>query len=472
MGGRGDDSGPRRHHSRVLVVIGTRPEAIKMFPVVHALAKSEIIRPFVVLTGQHPDLVQPILDVAGITADAELGVASGDRGLNGLVTAAITRFDQLLTELRGHPERRARPRLFNSAGNSDDPYPAATLVHGDTTSAMAAAMAAAGVRLPVVHVESGLRTGDLLSPFPEELNRQIIGRIARLHLAPTISNMANLMHEGVDARRILVTGNTGLDALRYAAGLHAPWPDPRMERIDDDDDSPVVVVTAHRRENWGRGIRGIAEGVAAIARTRPDATIVLPLHPNPTVRDQVEPVLAELPNVILTEPMSYAPFARLLARATLAISDSGGIQEEAPAVGTPVLVARSTSERPEGIEAGNLLLVGTNPNRISTTALRLLSDPHALAGMRTAQTPFGDGHAAARIAAALEHLVAGTQAPHHFGAGFSRREVLHSAGYSDSDLAAMSAHETAPDASHEPVSPIPVTRVPSARRKPWNRAVS
>lgn len=420
--------------TRVVVVIGTRPEAIKMFPVIQALNRSDVIRPYVVLTGQHEDMVRPVLEMAGVQVDADLEVGPQIRGLNGLVPAVMRKFDDLLASLRlGRPERRTRPRMFNKAGNEDDPYPAATLVHGDTSSALGTALASAGVRLPVIHVESGLRTGDRLSPFPEEMNRQILGRIATLHLAPTASNLQNLIQEGVDIRDILITGNTGLDALRFAAGLAAPWPDERLEVLDRID-GPVIAVTAHRRENWGAGIRGIAEGVAGIARARIDCVVVWPMHPNPAVRAELIPIASDIPNVLLVEPMEYAPFARLLARATLALTDSGGIQEEAQAVHTPVLVTRANSERPEGIDAGFLRLVGSDPIRIMSVALDLLSDSKALAAMQNARNPFGDGHAAERIRWGLEHLITGAPSPVPFSSGFSRRHILESAGYSDIDI--------------------------------------
>jgi UDP-N-acetylglucosamine 2-epimerase (non-hydrolysing) len=222
-------------------------------------------------------------------------------------------------------------------------------------------MASIGCKLPVVHVEAGLRTRDILSPFPEELNRQLISRMAAFHLAPTPANQANLIREGVDAQRVFVTGNTGIDALHWAAGLHAPWPDERLAVLDDPR-VPVVIVTAHRRENLGAPIRRIATAVRQIAEQRPQVVVVWPVHPNPQVRKDVFEVMGSTPNVILTEPIDYIPFARLLERADLVISDSGGVQEEAPSVGTPVLVAREESERPEGVEGhgrrGLLGLVG------------------------------------------------------------------------------------------------------------------
>lgn len=408
--------------------MGTRPEAIKMLPVVQALQASTLLRPFVVNTGQHADLVLPILRAAGIEPDVDLQIGGQGNTINGLVRDCVGAFDDLLTMLRGGPERRERPRLFGAAEHADTTYPALTLVHGDTTSAMAAALASMGCKLPVVHVEAGLRTRDILSPFPEELNRQLISRLAAFHLAPTPANQANLIREGVDPERIFVTGNTGIDALHWAAGLHAMWPDPRLIALDDPA-VPVVVVTAHRRENLGAPIQRIATAVAQIAQARPDVKVVWPVHPNPKVRDDVWAILSALPNVILTEPMDYIPFARLLERATLAISDSGGVQEEAPSVGTPVLVAREESERPEGVEVGALILVGSDTDRIREVALNLLSDPAERLAMTAVRNPFGDGRAAERIRQALEHLVFDTEAPDRYAAAFSRKKVLEASGY-------------------------------------------
>ncbi|HUM86706.1 MAG TPA: UDP-N-acetylglucosamine 2-epimerase (non-hydrolyzing) [Actinomycetota bacterium] len=431
--------------------MGTRPEAIKMLPVVQALRASELLCPFVVNTGQHADLVLPILRAAGIEPDVDLQIGREKNTINGLVRDCVGAFDELLTELRGGPERRNRPRLFGAAEHPGSAYPALTLVHGDTTSAMAAAMASIGCKLPVVHVEAGLRTRDILSPFPEELNRQLISRMAAFHLAPTPANQANLIREGVDAQRVFVTGNTGIDALHWAAGLHAAWPDDRL-RVLDDPDVPVVVVTAHRRENLGQPIRRIATAVQQIAQERPDVVIVWPVHPNPQVRKDVFAVLGMTPNVILTQPIDYIPFARLLQRATLAISDSGGVQEEAPSVGTPVLVAREESERPEGVEAGSLILVGSDVDRIRNIALTLLDDPAARQAMTAVVNPFGDGHAADRVRAALEHLVFDTAAPERFGAAFSRARVLEASGYDPREIAITSeriaqAHPEIPQGS-------------------------
>lgn len=403
---------------RVIVVIGTRPEAIKLFPVIRALRESPHLTPFVVITGQHADMVLPVLKMAGIEPDVDLHVGRPKNTLNGLVADVVTAFDRLTGELRANDPQR------------DIPITAACLVHGDTTSAFAAALAAVQVGLPVVHVEAGLRTGDALSPFPEELNRQMIGRIASFHLAPTTHNLQNLVREKIPANRIFVTGNTGIDALRWVALQHVDYQDPRLEEFDAQE-GPIIVVTAHRRENWDGGLGRIARAVAAIARARPDVRTVVSLHPNPRVRDEIVPWLTGFDNILLVEPLGYAEFARLLLRAKLAITDSGGIQEEAPSLDTPVLVVRDETERGEGVEAGTLLLVGTDTDTIVKQTLRLLDDQDAYLEMQRARNPYGDGWAAQRIVGALENLAVGTPPPQEFGSGFSRNAVLEAAGYGD-----------------------------------------
>lgn len=414
-----------------LVVLGTRPDTIKLFPVIKALQKSHI-RPIVVNTGQHRDMVDPVLEMAGLKEDYDLDVSHPGQTINTLTRNVINGFDDLLNTLRGGPERRANPRLFSAAG-STSPYPAATLVHGDTTTGLAAALASAGAKVPVMHVEAGLRTGDMHSPFPEELNRQLIARIAAFHFAPTALNSQNLIREGIDSRRIFVSGNTGLDALMYAAQLDQPWDDTQLNRVDNHY-GPIITVTAHRRENWGAGLRGIAEGVATVANTRRDALVIVSMHPNPLVREQLTPALSALPNVIMTEPLEYAQFARLLSLSTLVISDSGGVQEEAPTLGTPVLVTRETSERPEGVDSGTLKLVGTDAKKISHTALHLLEDKTDYDTMKNSLNPFGDGHAADRIVEAMENLIFDYPAPLPFGSGYDRRRILEAAGYAPTQV--------------------------------------
>lgn len=366
----------------VVVVFGTRPEAIKMFPVVLSLARSPIFRPVVVTTGQHEHLVAPILDMAGIIPDVDLGIGRPGLSINGLVADVVSGVDRVLQD-------------GPAAGA------AAVLVHGDTSSAMAAATAACLRQVPVAHIEAGLRTNDLMSPFPEEMNRQVIGRLATFHFAPTPGNRENLLLEGIPEHRIAVTGKSGLDALRWTAARRVPFADERLAGLDTKE-RPIIVVTAHRRENWGAGLAAIAEGVRRVAVANPETLVVWPVHPNPLVVDTLTPVVADVPNVIMTSPMDYAQFAHLLDLAHLAITDSGGIQEEAPALGTPVLVTRDRTERPEGVAAGTLKLVGADADRIVDEATHLLRDPAAHRRMSQTANPFGDGHAADRIVGSLE----------------------------------------------------------------------
>ncbi|MFN8132024.1 MAG: UDP-N-acetylglucosamine 2-epimerase (non-hydrolyzing) [Solirubrobacteraceae bacterium] len=410
----------------VLVVVGTRPEAIKLVPIILALRESETLRPIVVSTGQHHTMVQDVFGLAGITVDAELWAAGHGR-LNELVAAVMRRFEDFCSASFGDHGTNGADRDEVLSGH----YPAAVLVHGDTSSAFATAMAAFHLRIPVVHVEAGLRThGFNFSPFPEELNRELISRIAAFHLAPTVTCAQNLVRETVPAGQVFVTGNTGIDALQWAVGLGVDYADPAVAAAANGD-GRIVVVTAHRRENWSGGLAQIAEAVRRLASSHADTTFVVPLHPNPLVRHEVGVPLEGLPNVLLPEPLSYASFARLLGRAHLVITDSGGIQEEAPSLGTPVVVTRDITERLEGVEAGTLALAGTEPDTIVALASRLLDDEAAHAEMAAAINPYGDGHAAARIVAALEHLQGAGDPPAPFGPGYRRDLVLEAAGYEE-----------------------------------------
>ncbi len=408
----------------VLVLVGTRPEAIKMLPVVLGLRSSRWLRPVVVTTGQHPHLVGPILELGDVEPDVDLEVAHPGLTLNKLVSSVVERLDAFLRDRYGATGREVAPRDEIRGGG----FPAAALVHGDTTSALAAALAAFNLRIPVVHVEAGLRTRDTLSPFPEELNRQLLARIASFHLAPTSYNEENLVREGVSSDLVFVTGNTGIDALQFAASLEARFDHPEIQEAVDAE-LPIVVVTAHRRENWHGGLGRIAQAIVGLASTHPDTRFVCPLHPNPIVQKELGDPLRGVRNVILAEPFAYAPFARLLSIAKVVITDSGGIQEEAPTFGVPVLVTRASTERSEGLHAGTLRLVGTDPDLIVVEATRLLGDPAEQARFRAAQNPYGDGLAASRVIAALEWIADLGPPPTPFGAGFEREAVLAAAGY-------------------------------------------
>ena len=434
----------------VPVVVGTRPEAIKLVPIIRALRECLSYRPVVVATGQHHRMVSEVFALAGISTDAQLWVGDAHAPLSERVASVMTRFDDFCRERFGAEGAEvATPSAIR------DGFPGAVIVHGDTSSAMAAALAAFHLRIPVLHVEAGLRVGrGHLTPFPEELNRQVISRIASLHFAPTPHNLENLVRENVSASRVFVTGNTGIDALQWASQLPARFDDDALQALVDSG-RRLVVVTAHRRENWGEGLAGIAEGVRRLALAHPDVSFVVPLHPNPQVRERLRASLRESSNILLAEPLPYAQFARLLGRCHLIITDSGGIQEEAPALGKAVLVTRETTERVEGLEAGTLLLVGSDPAKIALEGSRLLTDPLAYERMARAPNPYGDGHAAERIVAALEHIVPGGPPPTPFGPGFDRLAVLRDTGY---DLGAMP--EEGVVAALEP-DPAGLTSVPS-----------
>jgi UDP-N-acetylglucosamine 2-epimerase (non-hydrolysing) len=407
----------------VLVVVGTRPEAIKLIPIILALRESKAFKPVVVSTGQHDRMVREVFKLAGIWADVTLWVGDAHAGLSERVSSVMLRFEDFCRQWFHEVD----PENVTPDEVRDGLFPAAVLVHGDTSSALGAAIASFHLRIPVVHVEAGLRAGTgNRTPFPEELNRRLIARIACLHLAPTTTNQENLVRENIPIKQVFVTGNTAIDALHWASHLEVPFVDPAVRAVYEGN-RRIVLVTAHRRENWGDGLRRIGDGIARLASAHPDVAFVLPLHPNPEIRESLRPLLASRENVLLSEPLSYGEFARMLARCYFAITDSGGIQEEAPALGKPVLVARETSERIEGIVAGTLELVGTDPQRIFTAGHRLLTDPAAYAAMAQAPNPYGDGRSAARIVAALEHLRSGGGAPPAFGGGFDRLAVLEAA---------------------------------------------
>jgi UDP-N-acetylglucosamine 2-epimerase (non-hydrolysing) len=378
-------SGPHR----IVVAYGTRPEAVKLAPVVRALHASSVLAPVVAVSGQHREMLDQINDLFGIVPDHDLDILAPRQSLAQITTRALEGYDAFLA---AHPA-------------------AAVVVQGDTTTSFAAALAAFYRDIPVVHVEAGLRTRNPRSPFPEEMNRRLITQLAALHLAPTASNRLNLLHEGVPPEAIRVTGNTGIDAFLDVAGRHARV---GITAVDEAiaGGRRILLVTAHRRESWGERMRGIGRAVATLARQYPDAMVVLPAHRNPAVREQLLPPLAGLPNVVVTEPMDYAPFAALIAAATLVLTDSGGIQEEAPSVGRPVLVLRDTTERPEAVDAGTVALVGTDEGEIVRRAGTLLTDPAAYTAMARAVNPYGDGRAAPRSVAAIESLLgAGTALP-------------------------------------------------------------
>ncbi len=366
---------------RILVTFGTRPEAIKMFPVVKALRETGRFAVRVVVTAQHRAMLDQALALAGIVPDIDLDLMQPGQSLDHLAARIITRFGAVL----------------------DAEQPARVLVHGDTLTSMMATLACYFRRIPVGHVEAGLRSGDIHAPWPEEGNRKITGAIADLHFAPTATAAAALHAENVPPASVHVTGNTVIDAL-LAARTHiaadpalAPAVTPLIERFRG---KRIIAVTAHRRENFGEGMQQIAAALQHLA-ARDDVAIIYPLHPNPQVADVMRPLLADHPAIALVEPLDYLNCVAMLEACTLVLTDSGGIQEEAPSLGKPVLVMRETTERPEGIAAGTAVLVGADCLRIVTAATRLLDDPAAYAAMARAHNPYGDGAASRRIAAII-----------------------------------------------------------------------
>ncbi len=368
----------------VAVFMGTRPEAIKMAPVVAALSESADIDTRVVATGQHREMFQQVAEQFGFGVDVDLAVMQPHQTLAGLTARLMEKIDAWL-EL-GHPDL--------------------ALVQGDTTTVLVAALACFYRRIPIGHVEAGLRTGDIWSPFPEEVNRRLASPLVSLHFAPTESAKAALLKEGVSEASVLVTGNTVVDAL-FMELAQQERPAVRAE-VDASLSSllgadwavvPFVLITGHRRENFGEGIRQICEAIKALARRYPDHRFVYPVHLNPNVLGQVRKLLGGLSNVHLIAPQGYRNFVALMARARLILTDSGGVQEEAPALGKPVLVMRETTERPEGVDAGTALLTGPRADSIVAHTSRLLDDREAYEAMANAVNPYGDGHAARRIVA-------------------------------------------------------------------------
>ncbi len=381
---------------QVLVVVGTRPEAIKMVPVISALEQSDDFETIVLATGQHSTMVAEIITEAGLRLDADLQVSHPGESLNQMFARVMVGVDQVARE-------RAIPDDYRVSENHEALVPALCLVHGDTSSAAAAAVAAFNLQIPVVHVEAGLRTNNILSPFPEEGNRQIISRLSALHLAPTPEAKVNLIREGVDIDRILVTGNTSIDMLRSALCTGTGF-GPDLAHLHPSGERPLVLVTAHRRENWGRGLENIAGAIAILAERYPNHDFVIPLHPNPKAQDAFREALGVRPNCHLVPARRYPDFARLMQAALLVISDSGGVQEEAPSLGTPVLVTRETTERWEGVHAGTLELIGTERDRIVAAAAELLDHPAEIARRGQIPNPYGDGYAAERMVQALANV--------------------------------------------------------------------
>lgn len=362
---------------KVLAVFGTRPEAIKMAPVVKSLAQTSNIELEVAVTAQHRQMLDQVLQLFGIVPDHDLDIMKPGQGLHEITCDVLTGLKPVFQHIR----------------------PDLVLVHGDTTTTLAASLAAYYERIPVGHVEAGLRTGNIYSPWPEEINRRIAGAIARLHFAPTEKSRQNLLSEGVPGAHIHVTGNTVIDALLdVVARLESdPQTSARLDRqLDLDRSRRIILVTGHRRESFGGGFERICAALRCLAE-RQDVQIVYPVHLNPNVIGPVRERLRDIGNISLLPPQDYLPFVHLMRRAEVILTDSGGVQEEAPSLGKPVLVMRDTTERPEAVEAGTVRLVGTDSERIVAEMTRLLDDPSAYELMAKARNPYGDGRAAGRI---------------------------------------------------------------------------
>jgi len=367
----------------ILIFMGTRPEAVKLAPVVAALRASDDFNCTVVATGQHREMFRQVADTFGFAVDADLDVMRPDQSLAGLTARLLQGIDTLL--------ETAKPDM--------------ALVQGDTTTVLAASLACFYRRIPIGHVEAGLRTGDIWSPFPEEANRKLTTPLVALHFAPTVLARDALLREGIPGNIISVTGNTVIDALRIEVARQKADPairgdiDCELSQLLGADwaDVPFVLITGHRRENFGDGIDQICRAISTLAERFPEHRFVYPVHLNPNVLTHVNRMLGSLPNVRLIAPQGYRNFVALMSRCKLVLTDSGGVQEEAPSLGKPVLVMRDTTERPEGVTAGTALLTGPHTSAIVEYAVRLLTDDAAYGSMATARNPYGDGRAADAI---------------------------------------------------------------------------
>jgi len=364
---------------RVCIILGTRPEAIKLAPVIQAFRQDSAFDTQVVLTGQHREMVAQVMQLFDLQADHDLAIMQHGQTLTDITCRSLRGLETLFQQIQ----------------------PQIVLVQGDTTTAFAAAMAAFYQQIPVGHVEAGLRTDNLYNPYPEEANRRLISQVTHLHFAPTPQSVENVQRSGV-VGKIYHTGNTVIDALLAVADRHPTCPVPGLVW----EDYRVILSTVHRRENWGEPLQNIATGFLKILDKFPDTALLLPLHRNPTVRQPLTDILGDHPRVFLTEPLDYSELVGAIQRCDLLLTDSGGLQEEAPSLGKPVLVLRETTERPEAVEAGTAKLVGTEAETILNEAGKLLSSPEAYQAMANAINPFGDGHASERIVQAVKDYLA------------------------------------------------------------------
>ena len=364
---------------KIMTVFGTRPEAIKMAPLVRALEKEKQLESVVCVTAQHREMLDQVLELFQIEPDYDLNVMKQNQSVSQISTNVLLGMEKVLEESK----------------------PDMVLVHGDTTTTFASALAAFYQKIPVGHVEAGLRTYDKYSPFPEEMNRVLTGHMAELHFAPTIRNKNNLLAEGIDEDKIFITGNTVIDALLTVAGKAYEFEDEVLKNIDFKN-RKVITVTCHRRENLGENMHNIFGAIRDLAVEFPELEIIYPMHMNPKVRNLAREILGSTERIHLIEPLQYQPFVKLMAESYLIITDSGGLQEEAPSLGKPVLVVRRETERPEAVEAGTVKLAGVEKEKIYSLAKELIQDSEAYGKMAEAVNPYGDGKTAGRIVQILK----------------------------------------------------------------------
>lgn len=377
---------------KILIVYGTRPEAIKLAPLITAMEASDHLEPIVVVTGQHRQMLDQVNSLFGIEPRYDLNIIADRQRLEGITARALEGVATVIEQVR----------------------PDGVLVQGDTTTCFAGALASFYAKTPVIHLEAGLRTYNAYDPFPEEMNRSMVSRLAALHLAPTETARQNLLAEAIDARRIAVTGNTVIDALLDVAAREIRPANQDLLRLDG---RRTILVTAHRRESWGEPMARAAQAMARLAHGFPDVQLLLPAHLNPAVREILLPALEGIDNIIITDPLCYSDFIYAMNRSDIVLTDSGGVQEEAPSLGKPVLVMRETTERPEAVLAGTVSLVGTDENLIFDQVSRLLTNQLAYDAMAKAVNPYGDGLASDRSVKSIEHFFGYAERPFDFVPG-------------------------------------------------------
>ncbi len=373
--------------AKVSIIFGTRPEAIKLCPLILAMKSHPGFDPHVCVTGQHREMLDQMLEVFGVVPDVDLSIMQTNQTLSSLTSKAITAIDNYLTEKK----------------------PDVVIVQGDTTTSFCASLAAFYHNIPVGHVEAGLRTRNKRSPFPEEINRVLTSHIADYHFAPTELSKENLLKEGISENKIFVTGNTVIDALFFAIEQVKKHP-PVIRELPEhvlNNQNKLILITGHRRENFGEGFKSICNAIVILAKRFPEVDFVYPVHLNPNVQKVVSRIMSGFENIYLIKPLSYLPFVALIEQSTLILTDSGGIQEEAPSLGKPVLVMRDTTERPEAVDAGSVKLVGTDSRMIIDNVSMLLTDQKAYNAMAKGVNPYGDGKATGRILTACSKFLNG-----------------------------------------------------------------